>query len=282
MSKTITGAMPIRTVGLTPGHRWCGGLRSVKPAVNNGKGAPGLVHGPNSLNASYIRPGRISDRPRKLAKDLRNGHLGGEAEPGASPTIGLAHGTLEANVVTRQVVHTLPPQQEPVNAVAFSPDGKLLAIGTGDWRTENPGEVELWDPASGKHISNAWHSPRDVKALAFAPDGKRLAIAHAAARTAGGAGAVAIVGVLTSAPGGSLSCPTGATARGLSPDGRIVAAGQWNGKIRLWDADTLTPLISRPIPAHGDMISTWPSLPTASTSPRRARTGRSRCERSLL
>ena len=75
MSKTITGAMPIRTVGLTPGHRWCGGLRSVKPAVNNGKGAPGLVHGSNSLNATYIRPGRISDRPRKLAKDLRNGHL---------------------------------------------------------------------------------------------------------------------------------------------------------------------------------------------------------------
>src|SRR5271157_957126 len=76
MSKTITGAMPIRTVGLTPGHRWCGGHRSVKPAVNNGKGAPGLVHGPNSLNATYIRPGHISDRPRKLAKDLRNGHLG--------------------------------------------------------------------------------------------------------------------------------------------------------------------------------------------------------------
>src|SRR5271157_2465149 len=75
MSKTITGAMPIRTVGLTPGHRWCGGHRSVKPAVNNGKGAPGLVHGPNSLNATYIRPGHISDRPRKLAKDLRNGHL---------------------------------------------------------------------------------------------------------------------------------------------------------------------------------------------------------------
>jgi WD40 repeat protein len=157
-------------------------------------------------------------------------------------------------VVTRPVVHTLPPRQEPVNAVAFSPDGKLLAIGTGDWRTENPGEVELWDPASGKHISNAWHSPRDVKALAFSPDGKRLAIAHAAARTAGGAGAVAIVGVLTAAPGGSLSCPTGATAVGFSPDGRIVAAGQWNGKIRLWDAATLAPLVSRPIPAHSDMI----------------------------
>src|SRR5208282_76928 len=75
MSKTITGAMPIRTIGLTPGHRWCGGLRSVKPAVNNGKGAHGLVHGPNSLNATYIRQGRISVRLRKLARNLRNGHL---------------------------------------------------------------------------------------------------------------------------------------------------------------------------------------------------------------
>src|SRR5271166_1805935 len=75
MSKTITGVMPIRTVGLTPGHRWCGGLRSVKPAVNNGKGARGLVQGPNSLNASYTHPGRISGRPRKLARDLRNRHV---------------------------------------------------------------------------------------------------------------------------------------------------------------------------------------------------------------
>src|SRR5271166_3687671 len=75
MSKTITGAMPIRTVGLTPGHRWCGGLHSVRPAVNNGEGARGLVHGPNNLNVTYIRQGHISDRPRKLANNLRNGHL---------------------------------------------------------------------------------------------------------------------------------------------------------------------------------------------------------------
>src|SRR5271166_5131157 len=81
MSKTITGAMPIRTVGLTPGHRWCGGLHSVRPAVNNGEGARGLVHGPNNLNVTYIRQGHISDRPRKLANNLRNGHL---ASPGSA------------------------------------------------------------------------------------------------------------------------------------------------------------------------------------------------------
>jgi WD40 repeat protein len=66
---------------------------------------------------------------------------------------------------------------------------------------------------------------------------------------------VAVVG--TDAPLGtfaSLSCPTGATAVAFSPDGKILAAGQWNGKIRLWDAATLAPWVSSPIPAHSDMI----------------------------
>src|SRR5271157_4844161 len=85
MSKTITGVMPIRTVGLTPGHRWCGGLRSVKSVVNNGKGAPGLVQGPSSLNASYTHPGRISGTPRKLARDLRNRHLATWPTEGLQP-----------------------------------------------------------------------------------------------------------------------------------------------------------------------------------------------------
>src|SRR5208337_4134964 len=108
MSKTITGVMPIRTVGLTPGHRWCGGLRSVKPAVNNGKGARGLVQGPNSLNASYTHPGRISGRPRKLARDLRNRWLAllsrtftFELAPTRSPSI-----SVEYDYVDKQSIPT--------------------------------------------------------------------------------------------------------------------------------------------------------------------------------
>ena len=155
------------------------------------------------------------------------------------------------NVASHQVVHSLPPQPQPVNAVAFSPDGKLLAIGTGDWRTENPGEVELFDPATGKHVSNAWHSPREVKALAFSPDGRRLAIAHAAPRTDPRGGAVAVVGVGSPAkPGGTLTCPTGATSVAFSPDSKILSAGLWNGRIRLWDATTLHPLVPPRVTAH--------------------------------
>ena len=139
-------------------------------------------------------------------------------------------------MVTRKELCTIPAQSLPINAVAFSPDGKVLATGSGDWRTESPGEVELWDPDTGHRIGNAWHSPRESKALAFSPDGVRLAVAHAASRVPGGDGGVTIQ--RTPSPSKTdaiLRCPTGATAVAFSPDGKIVAAGQWSGELRLWD-----------------------------------------------
>ena len=104
--------MPIRTVGLTPGHRWCGGLRSVKLAVNNGKGAHGLVHGPNSLNATFIHQGRISVRLRKLARNLRNGHL--VRVPPASDR------DYFRNIVQATQVSKLPPKFDSCRYLGFS------------------------------------------------------------------------------------------------------------------------------------------------------------------
>ena len=74
----------------------------------------------------------------------------------------------------RTLQHFIPVSRDPiVNCVAFTPDGKALASGIG--AKTDPGEVKLWDVATGKELATLTGHANPVRCVAFMPDGGTLA-----------------------------------------------------------------------------------------------------------
>jgi serine/threonine protein kinase len=148
-----------------------------------------------------------------------------QAAPAKTPGIRVPSGlmrTLASHAKSRPI-HTLTGHTDLVYAVAFSPDGSLLATSSYD-RT-----ARLWDIATGQTIRTlTGHGP--MYQVAFSPDGALVA-------TTGGNGPARL---WDTASGGTLRTLTGgAHAVAFSPDGTLLAASSGGGRSAwLWDAAT--------------------------------------------
>jgi WD40 repeat protein len=141
-----------------------------------------------------------------------------------------------------------------VFAVGYSPDGTTLAASTGTLlMPASPGEVILWDAASGKERERRRDHKGGVGSLAFSPDGRWLATGSAD-RT------VVLRDPVSGEPKRTLSGHKGAVmAIAFSPDSRLLAAAASEvfqptqpGAIVLWDVETGKEL--RTMRGHTQMI----------------------------
>jgi WD40 repeat protein len=132
--------------------------------------------------------------------------------------VNFAHADLSESVFAKQLTSIL--------ALAFSPDGKLLA--TGDVN----GEIYLWDIATGEPILCCRGHAGWVHGITFSHDGKML----------GSASSDLTVKLWDTFDGSCLKTFTGHHQRvrsiAFSPDSKLIASGSSDATIRLWDTDS--------------------------------------------
>ncbi|MBD2441613.1 Ig-like domain-containing protein, partial [Nostoc sp. FACHB-110] len=112
--------------------------------------------------------------------------------------------------------------ENPVRAVAYSPDGKTIATGAEDSR------IAIWDEETGK-LRNILQGHRSfVNDVVFSPDGSILA-------SASQDNTIKFWNLKTSeATRTLLGHADGVTSIAFSPDGKLLASASDDGSVRLW------------------------------------------------
>jgi WD40 repeat protein/tRNA A-37 threonylcarbamoyl transferase component Bud32 len=165
----------------------------------------------------------------------------------------------------RQELLTLPRLRGRVLSLAFSPDGKTLALGS------SGGLVHLWDVSARRERAVCSGHKGPLFAVAFAPDGKTLATGSWDGTTrlwqaATGKGLITLRGhrepvfTVAFAPGGGTLASGGfdqtvrlwdaatgeergnihghraaVVSLAFAPGGEALATGSWDGTVKLWD-----------------------------------------------
>ena len=118
----------------------------------------------------------------------------------------------------------LDAHKKGVNCLAFDPvHGQLVSGG-------NDAVARFWDIASGELLATTIGGTFAVPSIAFSPDGAVLAVVNGEFLRLREVGSERIVGTFRG--------PAPLYTTVFSPDGEMLAAGDTENRVRLWDVDT--------------------------------------------
>ena len=113
--------------------------------------------------------------------------------------------------------------------VAFSPDGKILAIGNSN------GTLKLWETETGREVRELGGHLSLISGLSFSPNGRFLASSSFDMQVK-----VKIWDVASGSQLGVLQeLDTQGTGVAFSPDGRWLATADQDGSVRIWDVTSV-------------------------------------------
>lgn len=207
-------------------------MDSHEALMKGGDHGPVVVPGKSSVSRMVLMlEGKIKPQMPFGGKPLPRAEIdlikawidaGAKGPPAGAPSAVTAH---------TPVIPDIKPQVSvvsPVTALAFSPDGKILAVG-------GYKEVRLMDASSGKFLTTLSGHADAVRALAFSPDGTKLAAAGGLPARSGeikiwDVGAQRLLQTLA----GHNDCIYSVA---VSSDGKLLASSSYDKLVKLWDLE---------------------------------------------